>query len=92
MTPLFADRAPVETQMREVYDRHTGEIYGYALRALGDTGVAEDLVQEVFLRAWQRPYACRAELGSVRRWLFGIARRLVADEARSAAARPALGT
>ena len=28
MTPLFADRAPVETQMREVYERHAGELYG----------------------------------------------------------------
>lgn len=91
MTPLFSDRTPVEIQMREVYDRHAGELYGYALRALGDEGVAEDLVQEVFLRAWQRSYAYRAERGPVRGWLFGIARRLAADEARGAAARPFLG-
>ena len=91
IAPRFADPALVETQMREVYDRHAGELYGYALRALGERGVAEDVVQEVFLRAWQRSYAYRAERGSMRGWLFGIARRLVADEARSAAARPALG-
>ena len=65
MAPLFADPALVETQMREVYDRHAGELYGYALRALGERGVAEDVVQEVFLRAWQRSYAYRAERGSV---------------------------
>ncbi len=91
MSPLFRDSAPAETQMREVYDRHAGELYGYALRKLGDEGGAQDLVQEVFLRAWQRSYSYRPDRGPVRGWLFGIARRLAADEARRSAERPALG-
>jgi RNA polymerase sigma-70 factor (ECF subfamily) len=91
MSPLFRDSAPVETQMREVYDRHAGELYGYALRALGDRGGAQDLVQEVFLRAWQRSYAYRPDRGPVRGWLFGIARRLAVDEARAAGRRAELG-
>lgn len=77
--------------MRKIYDRHAGELHGYALRALGDRGLAEDLVQEVFLRAWQRSYSYRADRGPVRGWLFGIARHLVADAARRAATQPALG-
>ncbi len=89
MSAPFRDPVADDAAMREVYDRHAGELYGYALRALGDAGAAEDLVQDVFLRAWQRAYAYRADRGPVRGWLFGIARRLVADEARRVATRPA---
>ena len=37
-----------ETAMADLYDRYSGVVYGVALRVLGDTAAAEDLLQEVF--------------------------------------------
>ncbi|MEU3370131.1 sigma-70 family RNA polymerase sigma factor [Streptomyces sp. NPDC006711] len=55
----------------------------------GDRQRAEDLVQETLLRAWQHPEAFDAPYGSMRPWLFTVARRLAIDARRSRLARPA---
>ena len=39
--------------MRAFYRLYGGELFGFALNALGDRGAAEEIVQEVFLRAWR---------------------------------------
>ena len=82
--------ATLDADLRLLYDAHAGELFGFAVRTLGDRGAAEDLVQEVFLRAWLRAETYRPELGPVRAWLFGIARNLAIDAARARAVRPAL--
>ena len=78
-----------ETLMRALYDEHAGAVLGYALRlADGDRQRAEDLLQETFLRAWRHPEALAAERGSVRPWLFTVARNLAVDAHRARRARP----
>ncbi len=42
-----------ERDVREAYAAHSGELYGFALRSLGDSGLAEEAVQETFVRAWR---------------------------------------
>jgi len=39
--------------MRLLYDEHAGPLYAFCLRWTGDAQRAEDVVQEVFLRAWR---------------------------------------
>ena len=39
--------------LRELYRSYSGELFGFALNALGERGAAEELVQEVFTRAWR---------------------------------------
>lgn len=80
----------IDADLRLLYDVHAGELFGFALRTLGDRGAAEDLVQEVFLRAWLRAETYRPERGPVRAWLFAIARNLAIDAARARGARPSL--
>ncbi len=71
----------------QLYDRYASTVYGVALRMLGDREVAEDAVQEIFLRVWKRA-------GSFDRsrafapWLFGIAHNYGIDELRRRRARP----
>lgn len=77
-----------ETQLRAAYDAHGAELYRFALRQLGDEGAAQDVVQEVFLRAWRSAASFDAELASLRVWLFAIARNVVIDESRRARVRP----
>ncbi len=82
--------ATAETDLRVLYEAHAGELFGFALRTLGERGAAEDLVQEVFLRAWLRAETYLPERGPVRAWLFAIARNLAIDAARARSVRPRL--
>jgi len=75
-----------EHALAATYDRHAGPVYSLAMRILGDAGVAEDLVQELFLHVWRRPSEYVASRGSVRTWLLTIARNRAIDQIRSRAA------
>jgi RNA polymerase sigma-70 factor, ECF subfamily len=74
--------------VREAYNAHGGELYGFALRSLGDSGTAEDAVQETFVRAWRAADRFDPQIGSLRTWLFAILRNVVIDLGRARAARP----
>jgi RNA polymerase sigma-70 factor (ECF subfamily) len=76
--------------VRTVYAAHGGELYRFAVRSLGDAGLAEEAVQETFLRAWQAAERFDESLGSLRTWLFAIVRNVVIDLSRARAVRPEL--
>ncbi|HUU60758.1 MAG TPA: sigma-70 family RNA polymerase sigma factor [Phycisphaerae bacterium] len=61
--------------LRAVAAAHAPALLGYCLRRLGDRHLAEDAVQEVFLRAHRHSTAKREEVRDVSAWLFGVARR-----------------
>ena len=67
--------------MRALYRAYSGELYGFALNALGERGAAEEVVQEVFTRAWRHAATYDAGRGSVRTWLYQIARHAIIDAA-----------
>lgn len=77
-----------ERDVREAYTAHGGELYGFAVRSLGDSGLAEEAVQETFLRAWRAGDRFDPQIGSLRTWLFAILRNVVIDLSRARAARP----
>ena len=61
-----------------VFHHYQKKIYSYTFRLTGSTGLAEELVQDVFLKVWQH----RATLPGLLRfdnWLFTIARNKVFD-------------
>jgi RNA polymerase sigma-70 factor (ECF subfamily) len=76
--------------VRAVYAAHGPELYRFALRSLGDRGLAEEAVQETFVRAWQAADRFDESLGSLRTWLFAIIRNVVIDMSRARAVRPGL--
>jgi RNA polymerase sigma-70 factor, ECF subfamily len=76
--------------MRALYRAYSGELFGFALRALGERGAAEELVQEVFTRAWRHAGSYDPGRGSVRTWLYQIARHAIIDARRRASVRPGL--
>jgi RNA polymerase sigma-70 factor (ECF subfamily) len=78
--------------VRAVYAAHGGELYRFALRSLGDGGLAEEAVQETFLRAWQAAERFDEALGSLRTWLFAIIRNVVIDLSRARSVRPELAS
>ena len=66
---VSAVRAGDQSAMAQLYDRYSSVVYAVALRVLGDTGVAEDLLQEVFMQLWRKPEAFDAARGSLPAWL-----------------------
>lgn len=65
----------------EVYERHSSAVRRFALFLTGDPGQADDLVAEVFVRAWQA--RDRIQLTTVRAYLMTIARNLHRDRLRA---------
>src|SRR5262245_18374923 len=54
-----------------------------------DTHLAEDVVQETLVRAWQRPNVLNNRYSSIGTWLYTVARNLVNDQWRTRKSRPA---
>jgi RNA polymerase sigma-70 factor (ECF subfamily) len=77
-----------EREVREAYAAHSGELYRFAARSLGDTGLAEEAVRETFVRAWRSGDRFDSETGSLRTWLFAILREVVIELGQAEAARP----
>ena len=70
--------------MRELHDKHSGPLLAHCLRLTGsDRARAEDVVQETMLRAWRKSPLLTESRGSVRSWLFRVARNIVIDEWRT---------
>lgn len=81
--------APAEQfDVAEAYAAHAGSLYAFALNALGNRADAQDCVQETFIRAWRSRDRYSSSRGSLRTWLFAIARNLVIDSLRARARRP----
>lgn len=75
-------RAGNQGAMAVLYDRYSAIVYSVALRVLGDTGVAEDVLQDVFMQLWRNPSAFDASRGKLAPWLAVIARNRAIDALR----------
>jgi len=78
---------PDEDFVGALWREHGSALLGRVRRRVGDAGRAEDIVQEVLLRAWR--HAHRLDTGrSLRPWLFTTADHLATDQHRARQARP----
>jgi RNA polymerase sigma-70 factor, ECF subfamily len=69
--------------LRVLYDVHGSEIFRFCTRLVGERGLAEEAVQETFLRAWRAADRWDPASGSVRTWMYAIARNVCIDLLRS---------
>jgi RNA polymerase sigma-70 factor (ECF subfamily) len=65
-----------------IYDRHRRGVYSLALRLLGETAAAEEVVQETFLKLWRHPAAYQPSRGRLLPWLLGVAHHHAVDVLR----------
>lgn len=70
-----------------VYDRYGQLAYSLFARITRDQSVAEDLVQELFLRVWNRSREYDPNKGTLGVWILTIARNMAIDHVRSAQSR-----
>ncbi|MBA3336763.1 MAG: sigma-70 family RNA polymerase sigma factor [Chloroflexia bacterium] len=71
-----------------LYERYSRVVYSFALRILGDQQLAEELLQEVFFRAWRQGSAFQASRGTFITWLLSITHNMAIDEVRKRRRRP----
>lgn len=72
-----------ERALAELYDRHAGLVLTVALRVVGDRELAEEVLQDTFLRCWSGAATYQPGRGKVLGWLMGIARNRSIDVLRS---------
>jgi RNA polymerase sigma-70 factor (ECF subfamily) len=73
--------------MLQLYQRYADLVYSIAYRVLDDPASAEECLQDVFLRVWQRIDQYDAERGAFATWLARIARNMAIDRLRQMARR-----
>jgi RNA polymerase sigma-70 factor, ECF subfamily len=73
----------------ELYDRYGRMTYALIFRIVRNSGSAEDLVQETFLRVWNRINGFDAEKGALSPWVLAVARNRAIDYLRSVDGRMA---
>ena len=72
-----------EAALAVLYDRYAGLVLTVALRVVGDREIAEEVMQDTFLRCWTGIETYQASRGHVAGWLMGIARNRAIDQLRS---------
>lgn len=73
--------------MSTLYDDFAPSLYGIALRIVGAEDIAQDVVQETFIKAWRNGAKYDAHKGTLFTWFLNIARNTAIDKTRSAAFR-----
>lgn len=76
-----------EAALAEVYRRHAGAVYGLARRVLTNVQVAEEVVQDIFLRLWSNPQRFDPARGSLRSFLLTQTHGRAVDLLRSESSR-----
>jgi RNA polymerase sigma-70 factor (ECF subfamily) len=74
--------------LAELYDRYAARVFGVCVRILSEAQMAEDSVQEIFVRVWERAQSYDAARGNFLTWLMGITRNTCIDQLRRLRARP----
>src|SRR5450755_1626478 len=74
--------------MAELYRRYVGRLYRFGIQLLGDAGLAEELVQECFVRLWRTAGRFDLSRGTVAAYLFVMGRSIAADLRRRPSSRP----
>jgi RNA polymerase sigma-70 factor, ECF subfamily len=77
-----------EAEFRALYEAHRTAVHAYFVGRTGDRWTAADLMQEVFMRVWQRlgEVTCKSADGQ-RAWIFTVARNLSIDSYRHGRSR-----
>jgi RNA polymerase sigma-70 factor (ECF subfamily) len=77
--------------MEQLHGEHAGALFGFCMQLTGqDRARAEDVVQETLLRAWRNLSVLDQSQGSLRPWLFTVARNIVIDDWRTKRSRSEL--
>ena len=78
----------IDEPVAELYRRYAARLYRFGLQVLGDNGLAEEMVQECFVRLWRTAGRFDISRGTVAAYLFVISRSIAADLRKRPSSRP----
>src|SRR5215203_5192309 len=81
------DGPEVERSISTLYERYSRTVFGVGFKILGDRSLAEELIQEVFLKVWRSASTFDPSRGSFSTWLFRVTRSVALDLYRKRANR-----
>jgi RNA polymerase sigma-70 factor (ECF subfamily) len=81
-----------EASFSELYQHSSAKLYGVALRILRSRELAEDVLQDAFVKIWARARDFDPGIAAPLTWMAAIVRNRALDELRRRAARPTGGT
>ncbi|NNK70272.1 MAG: sigma-70 family RNA polymerase sigma factor [Flavobacteriaceae bacterium] len=80
---LIQDLQNKDTQaLSKLYDKYSGAIYGVIIRICRDEGLAENILQDTFLKVWQNSSQYDPAKGRFYTWVYRIARNNTLNELR----------
>jgi len=68
--------------LEALYDRYVKQCYGVSLRIVADRYVAEEVVQDIYLKLWAAPLSYAPEQGKFSTWLLTLVRNRSIDYLR----------
>lgn len=80
---MLALRRHEKIAAEALYYMYSASLYGVIMRIVNDNELAEDLLQETFVKIWQSFTSYSAEKGRLFTWMVNIARNLSIDKVRS---------
>ncbi len=76
-------RAGDRQALERLYDAYAGMVYGVVLKMIRDEELAQEIVQNVFLRLWKNIDKYDEAKAKISTWIINIARNRIIDEIRS---------
>ena len=80
---VLALRNREKIAIEALYDMYSSSLFGVISRIIIDTPVAEDVLQETFVKIWHSFASYSTEKGRLFTWMVNIARNLAIDKIRS---------
>lgn len=74
--------------LEALVDAYSARLFALGMKMLGDRGMAEELVQDTFVRIWRSAGRYDSGRGTVRTFVYAVARNAAIDLQRRAASRP----
>jgi RNA polymerase sigma-70 factor (ECF subfamily) len=80
--------AEATAALGEIYDRYSRLVFSLAVHIVSDSGLAEEITQDVFVQVWHKANTYHPDLGKVSSWLTRVARNRAIDMLRRLKVRP----
>lgn len=80
---VLALRQREKIAVEALYDMYSSSLFGVISRIINDTAIAEDVLQDTFVKIWNSFASYSTEKGRLFTWMVNIARNLAIDKIRS---------